>query len=161
VPTVTGRFERVAEAPAVVVDYAHTPDALARTLGTARALCPGRLVLVFGAGGGRDRDKRPQMGAASALADRVVLTSDNPRDEDPAAIAAAVRAGIPGGVDVTRELDRARAIRLAVAEASEDDLVLVTGKGHETEQLARGERRHFSDSEAARAAHRERPARRG
>ncbi|AUX46422.1 hypothetical protein SOCE26_079280 [Sorangium cellulosum] len=148
-----GRFEVVAERPRVVVDYAHTPDALARTLAAARRLAAGRrLTVVFGAGGDRDRDKRPLMGAAARAADRVVLTSDNPRGEDPAAIAAAIRAGLGDHGDVAVVLDRARAIEGAVTSAAEGEIVVIAGKGHEAEQVIAGERRRFSDREVARAA---------
>ena len=111
------------------------------------------MTVVFGAGGGRDRGKRPHMGRAAADADRVILTSDNPRDEDPAVIAAAIRGGIPRGPDVVVELDRARAIDRAVREAGIDDVVVIAGKGHEAEQVARGHARAFSDAGEARAAH--------
>ena len=151
---VPGRLERVAPVrpglPAVCVDYAHTPDALARALAALRPFCPGRLGLVFGCGGERDRGKRPLMGEIAArLADRVWITSDNPRGEDPAAIAAQVAAGL-GGRAARVELDRREAIRLALAEAEEGDLVLVAGKGHEDYQLLAGERRHFDDRETVR-----------
>ena len=155
-----GRFERVASAPDVVVDYAHSPDALARTLATARALTGGRVTLVFGAGGDRDREKRPLLGAAARAADRVILTSDNPRSEDPRAIAHAIREGIGSHVAVDEELDRARAIERAVRDVGEGDLVLVAGKGHETEQISSTGRRHFSDADVARAAVRARSIRR-
>jgi UDP-N-acetylmuramoyl-L-alanyl-D-glutamate--2,6-diaminopimelate ligase len=153
-----GRFERVSgeAGPHVVVDYAHTPDALARTVATARRLCTGSLVVVFGAGGDRDRDKRGPMGHAASLADRVVLTSDNPRSEDPARIADAIRAGIEGRVDVKLQLDRRMAIRTAILDAGPDDLVLVAGKGHETLQTIGSETQPFDDAEEARAALRER-----
>ncbi|MEO7109398.1 MAG: Mur ligase family protein, partial [Polyangiaceae bacterium] len=98
-----GRFERVAETPDVVIDYAHSPDALARTLATARALGSGKVILVIGAGGNRDRAKRPMLGAAAAAADRIVLTSDNPRDEDPRAIADAIRDGLGAHADIVLE----------------------------------------------------------
>ena len=148
-----GRFEVVAERPWVVVDYAHSPDALARTLSAARALCEGRLTVVFGAGGKRDRDKRAPMGAAAAAADRIVLTSDNPRDESPQDIADAIRAGIPGDRDVSVILDRAQAIARAITDAAPTDVVLIAGKGHETEQQIGATKRPFSDVEVARAAH--------
>ncbi len=154
-----GRFQIVAERPYVVVDYAHTPDALARTLATAKELCRGRLGLVFGAGGNRDQKKRPLMGAAALLADRVVLTSDNPRDEDPAQIAAEVRQGLEDHADVVIELDRRRAIQDAVLGAEEHDWIVIAGKGHENEQLVRGVRTPFSDVEVAREARRDRPGR--
>ena len=159
VATPPGRFERVGSEPDVVVDYAHTPDALARTLTTARALTRGRVTVVFGAGGERDRDKRPLLGAAAEGADRVILTSDNPRGEDPRAIACAIREGIDRRVVVEEELDRARAIERAVHDAGEHDLILVAGKGHETEQITAAGRRPFSDVEVVRAAMQSRSAR--
>jgi len=140
-----GRFQVVRRRPYVVVDYAHTPDALARTLATARALCRGELSVVFGAGGDRDRAKRPLLGAAARVADRIVLTSDNPRREDPLAIMAAVEAGIGPHADLVREVDRAAAIRLAIGRAKADDVVLIAGKGHEQEQVFAGARLPFSD----------------
>jgi UDP-N-acetylmuramoyl-L-alanyl-D-glutamate--2,6-diaminopimelate ligase len=148
-----GRFELVAVRPHVVIDYAHSPDALARTLATAKSLCEGRLTVVFGAGGDRDRQKRPLLGAAAAVADRIVLTSDNPRSEDPSQIAREIRAGIDAHPAIDEELDRARAIELSIREAAPADVIVVAGKGHETEQIGRGERRRFSDKEAALAAH--------
>jgi UDP-N-acetylmuramoyl-L-alanyl-D-glutamate--2,6-diaminopimelate ligase len=154
-PVPRGRFEPVtheANGPHVVVDYAHTPDALARTIATARALCRGNLVVVFGAGGDRDVAKRAPMGAASSRADRVVLTSDNPRGEDPARIADAIRAGIAPGTDVRVVLDRREAIRSVVLDAGEDDVILVAGKGHETDQTAGGVTRPFDDAAEARNA---------
>ena len=146
-----GRFQLVHEKPHVVVDYAHTPDALTRTLATARALCAGQLSVVFGAGGGRDQAKRPLLGAAARAADRVLLTSDNPRHESPAAILDAIAVGLLGHPAVSRELDRARAIERAVREAGPDDLVLIAGKGHERSQEAAGVRVAFSDEAIVRA----------
>jgi UDP-N-acetylmuramoyl-L-alanyl-D-glutamate--2,6-diaminopimelate ligase len=152
---VPGRFELVGTRPLVVVDYAHTPDGLIGTLATARELCrAGRVICVFGCGGNRDRGKRPEMGAiVDARADVAVLTSDNPRHEDPAAIAADVRAGVPAPrarwID---ELDRGRAIALAIAEAGPDDLVVIAGKGHEATQEVAGRELPFSDAAVARAA---------
>lgn len=140
-----GRFEIVSEAPCVVVDYAHTPDALVRTLATARTLCAGRLTLVFGAGGQRDRAKRPLLGAAARAADRIVLTSDNPRDEDPLAIMAHVSEGIGAHANVLKEPNRARAIELALEGATSRDLVLIAGKGHERTQEQAGKKLPFSD----------------
>jgi UDP-N-acetylmuramoyl-L-alanyl-D-glutamate--2,6-diaminopimelate ligase len=153
-PVPRGRFEVLHEGrgPRVVVDYAHTPDALARTLATARRLCRGRLWVVFGAGGDRDREKRAPMGAAAARADHVVLTSDNPRSEDPAAIAARIREGMTGKADVLVELDRRAAIGQAVAASGEDDVVVVAGKGHEREQVVAGRVLPFDDVAEARAA---------
>jgi UDP-N-acetylmuramoyl-L-alanyl-D-glutamate--2,6-diaminopimelate ligase len=155
--TVAGRFQIVAERPLVVVDYAHTPDGLDGTLRTAREIVVaegrgGRVVCVFGCGGGRDRGKRPQMGAiADRLADDVVLTTDNPRFEEPAAIAAEVQAGVPAArARWTVELDRRRAIEAAIAAAGPDDLVVIAGKGHEDVQEIRGVEHPFSDAEVAR-----------
>ena len=141
-----GRFEVVADR--VVVDYAHTPDALTRTLQTARSLCAGRLWVVFGAGGNRDADKRAPMGRAASLADHVVLTTDNPRDEDPRSIASAVRAGIT--VDVAEEPDRARAIAYAIERMGGDDVVVIAGKGHERTQTIAGHTIPFDDGGIAR-----------
>jgi UDP-N-acetylmuramoyl-L-alanyl-D-glutamate--2,6-diaminopimelate ligase len=156
-----GRFEPVARegrGPRVVVDYAHTPDALGRTIDVARRLCEGALVVVFGAGGDRDNDKRAPMGEAASRADRVVLTSDNPRSEDPARIVAQIREGIAARVKVTAILDRREAIRRAIQEAAEGDVVLVAGKGHETEQTIAGRTLPFDDAAEARAALAERGA---
>ena len=150
-PAPSGRFEVVSTVPYVIVDYAHTPDALTRTLAAARELCTGKLTAVFGAGGHRDKAKRPAMGASSTLADRIILTSDNPRDEDPAAIAAHIREGIPSSSHVEVELDRFKAIRKAMLESSPDDVVVVAGKGHESEQIIGAERRHFSDQDVIRS----------
>ncbi len=148
-----GRFEIVRERPHVVVDYAHTPDALGRTIAIARTLLAGagkgKLWLVFGAGGDRDKKKRAPMGAAASVADHVVLTSDNPRHEDPRRICDDIRAGLSPDARVEIELDRETAIRRAVAAASPEDIVLITGKGHETEQIVGDSARPFSDAEAA------------
>lgn len=137
-PPVPGRFEVIeSDRPfRVVVDFAHTPDGIEQVLRAARAVTAGgRVIAVFGAGGDKDRAKRPLMGEAAARhADVVVVTSDNPRSEDPAAIAEAVVAGTAGHRDVRVELDRRAAIELAVAEARPGDLVVVAGKGHETTQ---------------------------
>jgi UDP-N-acetylmuramoyl-L-alanyl-D-glutamate--2,6-diaminopimelate ligase len=140
-----GRFQLVRTRPYVVVDYAHTPDALLRTLATARALCSGELSVVFGAGGDRDKAKRPLLGAAARAADQIVLTSDNPRSEDPLTIMAAVAAGIGPHRDLIREPDRAAAIRLAIGRAGPDDVVLIAGKGHELLQVVAGASLPFSD----------------
>jgi UDP-N-acetylmuramoyl-L-alanyl-D-glutamate--2,6-diaminopimelate ligase len=143
---IPGRLERVLVAPdqpfTVLVDYAHTPDALERVLDTARRLAPGgRVVLVFGAGGDRDRQKRPAMGrAAAGGADVVVITSDNPRSEEPEQIAGAVLEGLRDGpARVVVELDRRAAIREAMRDATPGDVVVIAGKGHETGQTI-GER---------------------
>ena len=150
-----GRMERLGgvDEPLVVVDYAHTPDALENVLITLRAVAGargGRLCVVFGCGGDRDKGKRPQMGEVAArLADRVLLTSDNPRSEDPAAIIADIRAGM---AQAESEADRTLAIRRAIAEAGTGDVVLLAGKGHETYQESAGIRTPFSDLEQARTA---------
>ena len=154
VPPPPGRFQVVHRRPHVIVDYAHTPDALARTLVSARALCAGQLSVVFGAGGQRDRAKRPLLGAAARAADRIVLTSDNPRDEDPRAIIDAIAEGLAEHPAVFVELDRARAIERAVREAGADDLVLIAGKGHEQTQETGGARRSFSDEAIVRRLYR-------
>ncbi len=151
-----GRFQVIATHPHVVVDYAHTPDALARTLAAARSLCRGRLVVVFGAGGNRDKGKRPLMGTAASSADRVLLTNDNPRSEPPMAIVDAIRAGLVGHPCVDVELDRARAIQRAVCDASPNDVVVIAGKGHETHQVIDGSERDFSDVDLAQRAHQDR-----
>lgn len=143
-----------AQGPMVVVDYAHTPDALERALGALRGVAEargGRVVCVFGCGGNRDRAKRSVMGAvAGRLADSVVITSDNPRDEDPAEIAAEIVSGIQSGYVL--ELDRAAAILQAVWQAQPADVVLLAGKGHETYQEIKGLRSAFDDREWARFA---------
>jgi UDP-N-acetylmuramoyl-L-alanyl-D-glutamate--2,6-diaminopimelate ligase len=154
---VPGRLESVeAGQPfAVYVDYAHTPDALERLLETVRPLTAGRVHLVFGAGGDRDHSKRPEMGeVAGRLADRVVLTSDNPRSEDPMQIVGEIRSGIAAGAHAGIEVepDRRRAIALALAGARSGDVVVLAGKGHETTQTAHGESVPFDDREEARAA---------
>ncbi|MDQ2645489.1 MAG: UDP-N-acetylmuramoyl-L-alanyl-D-glutamate--2,6-diaminopimelate ligase, partial [Myxococcota bacterium] len=120
---------------------------------TARRLSRGRVSVVFGAGGNRDRGKRPQLGAAAAVADRIVLTNDNPRSEDPRAIVDAIRSGLPATADVLIELDRAKAVELAVLGAAEDDVIVLAGKGHEQTQTAGGESREVSDQALGRAAH--------
>jgi UDP-N-acetylmuramoyl-L-alanyl-D-glutamate--2,6-diaminopimelate ligase len=151
VPGVPGRLEVVAGIDdvgfTVLVDYAHTPAALRAVLSEARRIAgSGRVVAVFGCGGNRDRAKRPLMGAAAAaLADRSVLTSDNPRDEDPAAIIGEVLAGVPAGTDLVVEADRRQAIGRAVAGARRGDVVVIAGKGHETEQRIGGRAEPFDD----------------
>jgi len=155
---VPGRMERVLVAtqqplPAVLVDYAHTPDGLDNALAASRPFAAGRLICVFGCGGDRDRSKRPQMGAIAArLADQVVVTSDNPRTEDPGQILDDVVAGIPAGTNLTVEADRARAIAAAIAGAEPDDLVLIAGKGHEDYQILGTTKLHFDDREEAEKA---------
>ena len=155
---VPGRMERIVLAgqPLVAVDYAHTPDALQQVLRALRRLAQergGQLWCVFGCGGDRDASKRPLMGAAAQHhADWVVLTSDNPRSEDPAHILHQVLQGTIAGQTVRVEVDRARAIALALAEADARDVVLIAGKGHEDYQETAGVRRPFSDMAQARAA---------
>jgi UDP-N-acetylmuramoyl-L-alanyl-D-glutamate--2,6-diaminopimelate ligase len=143
--TVPGRmegFRRPEGGPLVIVDYAHTPHALASVLRAAREHSRGRLTLVFGCGGDRDRGKRPLMGAtARELADQVIVTDDNPRSEDPAAIVAEILGGTP----MTVIHDRAQAIRRAIAAAGDGDVVVIAGKGHETTQTYGTEARPFSD----------------
>jgi UDP-N-acetylmuramoyl-L-alanyl-D-glutamate--2,6-diaminopimelate ligase len=159
-----GRMETFGgeNSPLAVVDYAHTPDALQKALGAARAHCSGRLRVVFGCGGDRDAGKRPLMGAIAAeLADDIIITDDNPRTESPEAIAAGIGAGIPAGRRFRVELDRERAIRAAVGEASDIDVVLVAGKGHEDYQSYGRERRPFRDQKIVRAALDARAARAG
>ncbi len=150
---VPGRFELVSRAgPLVAVDYAHTPDALTRTCATARALAGGgRVIVVFGAGGDTDAGKRGPMGeAVGAAADVAVVTTDNPRHEDPRAIAGMLVAGIERGgrARVIVEAERGRAIALALAEAGPQDVVVVAGKGHETGQTIGDTTLPFSDHEA-------------
>jgi UDP-N-acetylmuramoyl-L-alanyl-D-glutamate--2,6-diaminopimelate ligase len=157
-PVPPGRFQVLSHdrSPRVVVDYAHTPDALARTLAIARSLCEGELWVVFGAGGGRDRDKRAPMGAAASSADHVVLTSDNPRGEAPGRIADQIRDGVRPRVDVRVEPDRRVAIRRAVLDAGERDVVVIAGKGHELEQTVGQRTLPFDDAAEASAAFRAR-----
>jgi len=159
-PAVPGRFEAVDEGQpfAVLVDYAHKPGALAQALDAARrAAGGGRVLLVVGAGGDRDASKRPEMGEVAArLADRVVLTSDNPRREDPLAIIDAIRSGMPSLANVAVEPDRATAIALAIDQAAPGDVVLVAGKGHETYQVVGSDAVPFDDREVCRTALRNR-----
>lgn len=139
--------------PVVVVDYAHTPDALAQALTALRSHLHGRLVCVFGCGGDRDRGKRPMMaGVAESLADRIVLTSDNPRNEQPGDIIQDMLGGLDRPQAAWVVEDRGAAIRRAIRESSEGDIVLVAGKGHEAWQESRGQRVPFSDEAAVRAA---------
>ncbi|WP_374383043.1 UDP-N-acetylmuramoyl-L-alanyl-D-glutamate--2,6-diaminopimelate ligase [Thermomonas sp.] len=151
---VDGRMNRLggeAGQPLVVIDYAHTPDALEQALASLRGHTAGRLLCVFGCGGERDTGKRPQMAAiAERLADRVVVTDDNPRREDGDAIVAGILSGFADPSRVVVQRDRARAIALAIAEAGADDVVLVAGKGHEPYQEIDGIRHPFDDTEVAR-----------
>ncbi|MCA9598705.1 MAG: UDP-N-acetylmuramyl-tripeptide synthetase [Myxococcales bacterium] len=157
---VPGRLEVVWRSPMVLVDYAHTPDALGQVLKAARALGGGRVWAVFGCGGDRDRGKRPEMGRVAARhADGLVLTSDNPRGEEPAAIVEEIRSGMEEGperaertVRVVVELDRERAIRLAIHEAERDDIVVICGKGHERLQVIGGRSVELSDTGIALSA---------
>jgi UDP-N-acetylmuramoyl-L-alanyl-D-glutamate--2,6-diaminopimelate ligase len=138
------------DAPMVVIDYAHTPDALEKTLEALRQVATergGQLWCVFGCGGDRDPGKRPQMGAVAQAADHVVVTSDNPRSEEPAAIIAQVVAGIDK--EYTAVEDRANAILLAVKNAGRQDVILLAGKGHEPYQEIKGKKMPFSDADHA------------
>ncbi|MGM0442645.1 MAG: UDP-N-acetylmuramoyl-L-alanyl-D-glutamate--2,6-diaminopimelate ligase [Fibrobacterota bacterium] len=154
-PPVPGRMDRVdIDAPfSVVVDYAHTPDALENVLSTARNLTAGRVIAVFGAGGDRDRKKRPRMAeAVAAHADYAILTSDNPRSEDPAQILSDVYEGIPADFPCERILSRRAGIKRALASARPQDAVIIAGKGHETYQEVNGRKEHFDDREEVRRA---------
>jgi UDP-N-acetylmuramoyl-L-alanyl-D-glutamate--2,6-diaminopimelate ligase len=138
-------------APLAIVDYAHTPDALAKALRAARRHCPGKLRVVFGCGGDRDPGKRAMMGRIAAeLADESVVTDDNPRRESPQRIVQQILAGIPAGAAVRVEHDRARAIRSTLEHSASKDVVLIAGKGHEEYQIYGSERRPFSDQSVAR-----------
>jgi UDP-N-acetylmuramoyl-L-alanyl-D-glutamate--2,6-diaminopimelate ligase len=160
-PGVPGRMERVQISPdqdiSVIVDYAHTPDSLENLLKAARPFIPGRMICVFGCGGDRDRTKRPKMGKIAAeLADLAVVTSDNPRTEDPQRILDDILTGIPDTVQPTVIGDRATAIRTAILQAQPGDGVLLAGKGHEDYQILGTEKIHFDDREHARTALEER-----
>jgi UDP-N-acetylmuramoyl-L-alanyl-D-glutamate--2,6-diaminopimelate ligase len=151
---VPGRFEPIDEGQGfgVLVDYAHTPDSLENVLRAARRLTQGRLISVFGAGGDRDRDKRPKMGRAGAeLSDLTVITSDNPRSEDPEQIVAEVAAGAEGAKELRIVVDRREAIALALGRAEPGDTVVIAGKGHEQgQELEAGRKIPFDDREVAR-----------
>jgi len=149
---VPGRFESIDEGQdfTVIVDYAHTPDGLAAVLETARSVTDAKLVVVFGAGGDRDRSKRPRMGdVARRWADRVVVTSDNPRGENPAAIISAIVSGMENPPELV-EPDRRAAIRHALAGARSGDVVVIAGKGHETTQTIGDEVIEFDDRSVVR-----------
>lgn len=149
---VKGRLERVATGRgySVFVDYAHTPDALENVLRTLKGLKPRRLLCVFGCGGNRDKTKRPLMGAVAVqYSDFTVVTSDNPRNEEPAEIINDILAGITPEVNFAVEPDRAKAIQLAIRQASSGDIVLIAGKGHENYQIIKGQTFHFDDVEQA------------
>jgi UDP-N-acetylmuramoyl-L-alanyl-D-glutamate--2,6-diaminopimelate ligase len=171
---VPGRLEKVeVNLPApVLVDYAHSPDALFNVLDTLRPLTSGRIITVFGCGGDRDKGKRPQMGGIAArMSDVVVITSDNPRTEDPLSIARRIEEGVieagkrpfascrpsaqpdsSSGRGFMMEIDRAAAIKKALGIAVSGDVVLIAGKGHEDYQIIGGVKRHFDDREAVLAA---------
>jgi UDP-N-acetylmuramoyl-L-alanyl-D-glutamate--2,6-diaminopimelate ligase len=157
-PGIPGRFEAVDEGQpfAVIVDYAHTPDGLENVLRSAREITPGRVIAVFGCGGDRDRTKRPIMGRIAAeMADHVIVTSDNPRTEDPMAIIKEILPGVepaarPRRVTVAVEPDRRRAIAAAVAAAQAGDLVLIAGKGHEDYQVIMNVNHPFDDRQVVR-----------
>ena len=153
---VPGRMNRLGgegDLPLVVVDYSHTPDALEQALTSLRAHCAGQLICVFGCGGERDQGKRPQMGAiAERLADRIIVTDDNPRGEDGDFIVAQIVAGLSRPAEATVQRDRARAIALALGQAQRGDAVLIAGKGHEPYQEIRGIRHPFDDLDVARHA---------
>lgn len=156
-PGVPGRMERVEighrQDISVIVDYAHTPDSLENLLRAARPFIPGKMICVFGCGGDRDRTKRPKMGQIVAqLADVAVVTSDNPRTEDPQRILQDILSGIPATVDPLVICDRATAIHTAIVQAQPGDGVLIAGKGHEDYQILGTEKIHFDDREQARAA---------
>jgi len=158
VESVPGRFEHIDEGQdfQVIVDYAHTDDGLRNVLRTAREICGGRLVVVFGCGGDRDRGKRPKMAAvAAALADFSFITSDNPRSEKPGQILLDVEEGMTAsgkreGIDYVKVLDREEAIRRGIEMARPGDLVMIAGKGHEDYQILGDRRIHFDDREVAR-----------
>ncbi len=151
---VPGRMNRIAmpNAPTVVVDYAHTPDAISVAVSALRAHQPNALSIVFGCGGDRDRGKRPLMAQAASAADRLYITDDNPRSEDGDAIVAEILAGIPPQTRPIVERDRRRAIHRAIAEAAANDMVLIAGKGHEPYQEIAGQKLPFDDAHVAREA---------
>ena len=146
---IPGRLERYIDSDGVVyfVDYAHTPDALDRVLGTLKKDVPGKLIAVFGAGGDRDRGKRSEMGRAAAKhADKLIITSDNPRSEEPLDIINDIVSGLPSYASYRIEPDRREAIRSAINDARKGDVVLISGKGHEDYQEIKGVSSHFSDA---------------
>jgi UDP-N-acetylmuramoyl-L-alanyl-D-glutamate--2,6-diaminopimelate ligase len=152
VTSVRGRFESVAVpgGTTAIIDYAHTPDALQHVLETTRSLTKGTVITVFGCGGDRDKTKRPEMGRIAAeLADRIFITSDNPRTEDPLTIIDQIVAGVPADLRSKVEVipDRASAIQAALDLAQAGDAVVVAGKGHETYQIIGKEKHHFDDRE--------------
>lgn len=152
IPTLSprwGRLERVANpsvAAETYVDFAHTPDGLDKVLSAAKKFTRNNLWVVFGAGGDRDRTKRPLMGGVCASrADKIVVTSDNPRSEDPEAIIAEIISGIPKGIEFVKEADRLKAIHYALSNADEGDVIIIAGKGHETYQEIQGVKYPFDD----------------
>lgn len=150
---VAGRFEVIVHHPLVIVDYAHTPDGLQNVLNAAREITPkdNNLICVFGCGGDRDATKRPKMGAiAEKLADKVIVTSDNPRSEDPQQIITDILTGFKSLDDITVEADRGKAIALIKDIATENDVVVIAGKGHEDYQILADKTIHFDDREEAR-----------
>ncbi len=155
IPPVTGRFQTVPDftgAPTVIVDYAHTPDGLEKILTTAHDVATGKITVLFGCGGDRDRGKRPQMAAIAAkLADKIIVTSDNPRKEKPEDIIAEIMTGfIPADLGkITTITDRATAIQTAILDASPDDVIILAGKGHENYQILADKTIHFDDHEEA------------
>jgi UDP-N-acetylmuramoyl-L-alanyl-D-glutamate--2,6-diaminopimelate ligase len=158
VKSVRGRFEQIhsPQGWTAIVDYAHTPDALQNCLGTIREILPAgggrRIVTVFGCGGNRDAGKRPVMGRiASSMSDLTIVTSDNPRNEDPGAIIADIMKGTVAGRAVSTEPDRRKAIRKALVLAAPGDVILIAGKGHEQYQIVRETRSHFDDREEVEA----------
>ena len=150
---IPGRLEKVGQAESsIFIDYAHTDDALKNVLATLKPLCQGKLIVVFGCGGDRDKTKRPRMAqAAQQFADSIVVTSDNPRREDPKAIIGDIIGGFtnPKSPAIAIEPDRESAIALAIDQARANDVVLIAGKGHETYQIIGDRRLHFSDKEVA------------
>ena len=150
---VAGRFEIVTTKPVVIVDYAHTPDGLENVLKAARDITPseGKLICIFGCGGDRDATKRPKMGAiAEDYADKVIITSDNPRSENPQQIITDILAGFRSTTEVIVEPDRELAIKEAKKIANENDVILLAGKGHEDYQILANETIHFDDREKVR-----------
>ncbi len=151
---VPGRFEKVSgdDPVTVIVDYAHTPRGISEAVAAARSMTGGRVIALAGAGGERDREKRPMMGRALSEADVAIVTSDNPRSEDPGAIAEAVASGVPSDAEPVVVIDRREAIVTALRAAEEGDIVLVLGRGHEPTQEAGGERSPFDDRQVVREA---------
>jgi len=156
-PSVSGRFEVIARKPLIIVDYAHTPDGLENVLNAAREVTPvgGKLICVFGCGGDRDATKRPKMGRiAENLCDKVIITSDNPRSEDPQQIITDILTGIKSlsSNKITVEADRKAAIETSIRISSKTDVIVIAGKGHEDYQILNNETIHFDDREEARNA---------